>query len=120
MIEKIKSRYNRSEDMKRFIREAEQMICKYGWEGRETFPYNFPVTVEKIISELKDYDICTSGSKSYLVALANGFADRLNAWESHELEPKTMVRILKTGEIKAFRNELAEMFIEEGLAEILE
>lgn len=116
MIEKIKSRYNRSEDMKRFIREAEQMIEKYGWEGRKTHPYSYPMTVEEILSHLKDYDICTSGSQEYLICLANGFADILNGWEHNALQPKVTIRI-NGKDLTDISEEFARDLVESGIAE---
>lgn len=47
---------------------------------------------------------------SYLIALAAGFWDRLEAWERYELKPKMQVRIKKTGKIATILQEDFEIF----------
>ena len=116
MLKEIKSRYHVRIEMFELIDEAERMIAKYGWEERTVYPYSFPMKVTKIIAECKDFDICTSGTREYLVQLANGLVPILNAWEDHENRPKIDVRILATGKIVSVEKDIGMVFIEEGLA----
>ena len=119
MINKLRSGYIRAcgSEVDSFVKEAEGMIRKYNWEERIVHPYpNCPLKVTKIISDLKDYDRCTSGSKDYLILLANGLADIMNAWEEHELAPKIKVRSLKSGKIHEVEEWMAKMLIEDGSA----
>lgn len=117
MIKKLRTRPLFSDEIEAFIKEAEDMIGKYHWEERIVHPYpNCPLKVTKIISDLKDYDNCTSGSKDYLVLLANGLADIMNKWEEHELAPKIKVRSLKSGKIHEVEEWMAKLLIEEGTA----
>lgn len=118
MLNKINGRWGRSDQVKEFAEKAEEMIVKYGWEDRVTYPYpNCRTKVTKIVDDLKDYDNCTEGSQDYLVLLANGFADILNAWEQHELAPKVMIKSKTNGKIVEMEKELAEMFVKDGSAE---
>lgn len=104
-------------EVEAFISEAEDMIERYGWQERTVTPYSTPEKVTKIVNELRDYDGCTYGSKLYLLALANGLAEIMEAWERHELEEKITIRVKRSGKIVKVGVELAREFIEEGLAE---
>jgi hypothetical protein len=111
MLKKIMNRYTVHADLAAYIAEAEHMVSAYGWEDAVTYPYpNCPTKVTKIITDLKDYDRCTPGSQDYLIALANGLADILNAWEKHALEPKVMVQVIKTGKIVKIAENDLDMF----------
>lgn len=100
-----------------FIKEAESMIEKYGWQEKTVRPYSFNVKVTKIIADLKDYRRCTSGSQEYLISLANGLAKILNSWEEFENKEKIEVRSKKTGKIGKICKEDLEMFAD--LVEII-
>ncbi len=104
-------------EVEAFISEAEGMIERYGWLERTVTPYSVPEKVTKIVNELRHYDGCTHSSKLYLIALANGLAEIMEAWERHELEEKTTIRVKRSGKIVQVGVELAREFIEEGLAE---
>ena len=106
-----------AKDVAVFIDEANALIEKYGWQDRTVMPYSYPEKVTKIVNELRDYSRCTTGSKHYLIALANGLADILEAWERHELEPKLTIRSKKTGKIVEVSFEIAQELIEDGYAE---
>lgn len=106
-----------SGEVRAFIKEASGMVEKYGWQDRTVMPYSYPEKVTKIINELRDYDRCTHGSKLYLIALANGLAEIMEAWERHELEPKMTVRSKKTGKIVEISLEVARELIEDGYVE---
>lgn len=86
MLNELRSGYMRAcgYDVDAFVAEAERMIEQYGWQERTVHPYSFPMKITKIIADLKDYDNCTSGSKDYLIALANGLAEIMNKWEEAE------------------------------------
>lgn len=100
-----------------FVREAESMIEKYGWENRTVMPWaGTELRIVKIIEDLKAYDECTRSSKEYVVILVNGLADTMNAWESHELEIKFSVRSVKTGKVLRLSADFATMLVEEGAA----
>lgn len=107
-------------EMEAFVAEAKRMITEYGWEDRMVYPYNFPVPVGKIIRDLESFDNCTKGSQYYLIDLANGFANILNAWEAYENAPKTKVRIIQTGEIREIDDDLAIMLCAEGKCIIID
>lgn len=106
-----------------FVTEAEQIILKYGWQKKETRPYpNCPITAEKIVADCKDYDICTRGSREYLIMLAEGFRKILEAWVRYEEEPLIRVRITEgdhAGDIKEIHKSLAELLVESGFAKVI-
>lgn len=97
MLNKIENRS--AEAVMAFIKDAEEMINKYGWQDKTVTPYSFPVKVTKIIDDLKDYTRCTEGSQDYLISLANGLPRILNKWEEYENTPKIKVKIKKSGKI---------------------
>ena len=118
MLKKITDNYFKREQVFAYIAEMERMVNKYGWHDMIVHPYpNCPLKVTKILSDLRDYDNCTKGSKEYLVTLANGLADILNKWEEYENQPLVSVRVLKTGVVKMLREELANDMIAAGLCE---
>lgn len=100
-----------------WLEEAEKNIVKYGWQNKKIYPYSYPIPVYKLINDCKDYDNCTSGSKEYLMALANGFKEILEAWIENESKPKVTVRVIKTGKI--MRINVTDLDIFEGLVEIV-
>lgn len=101
-----------------FIDAATKMVNKYGWEGKITHPYpNVPMKVSEILNQCSDYDSCTSGSKAYLICLADGLRKRMEAWERYELAPKIKVRSKKTGKIALILKEDLDMF--EDLVEVI-
>jgi len=108
MLNKIKYQL----DVTNFIRDAENMIEKYGWQEKTVMPYSFPVKVTKIINDLKDFDRCTESSQQYLISLANGLVPILNSWEKHEQAEKVEVRIKSSGKIIKIAREDFEMFSE--------
>ena len=114
MLKKIDG-YNKAAQVEAFVKEAEVMVDRFGWQEREVHPYSYPVKVTKIISDLKDYGICTRGSQGYLVALANGLADIMNAWAEREDTPKVKVRVISSGNIIELHEADLDMF--EGLVE---
>ena len=85
MLNKI-TKGNESEQVKLFVSEAERMVKTYGWGDRSTFPYRFAVPVVDTIDELREFDKYTKASQAYMVSLANGFADILNAWAKNANE----------------------------------
>lgn len=114
MLYKLKST-DGSKEIAAFVVEAEEMVEKYGWQDRTVTPYSWPEKVTKLISDIKDYDLCTNGSRDYLKLLANGLVDRLNAWERYENLPKVRVRSLLTGNEAELVEELAKEMIEAGV-----
>ena len=120
MLNKIEGRYNMRKKAKAFVLEATEMVERYGWQDMVVHPYsNCPMKVAEIIDRLNDYDLCTEGSKEYLIQLANGLVDILNAWEEYELQPKVKVRSLKGGKIHEVTPDFAEILIKDGLAEAI-
>lgn len=116
-MEKLK-RYATASDVEALANEMDQMVQRYGWQDLQVMPWTgVQMTVYQITREMRDYRKCTEGSKSYLISLANGLVDILNAWEAHELEPKIRVRNLKTGKVCAIREEIARELISDGYAE---
>ena len=100
-----------------FIDEAERMIREYGWQDRTVMPWaGVQLNITKIINDLKDLDNMTNCSKSYMIALANGLADRMNSWEEYERMPKVQVRSLKSGRILAIDEWFANALIADGMA----
>lgn len=99
------------ESLKQFTLKAENIIHKYHWENKIVYPYaNCPVSAMKIINECKDYDRCTTGSKEYLILLAEGFRKRLEAWIKYEEAPKVTVKIIASGKIKQILASDVEIF----------
>ena len=113
--------YNRAtpNEVAAFVEEAESLIEKYGWHDMAVHPYSYPMKVTRIIEMLKDYQLCTTGSKVYLISLANGLVDILNAWEAHELEDKVEIRIKDSGKTAKVGVSMAQAFIDEGYAEMV-
>lgn len=114
MLNKL-TNYSNYVERQKFIKEAESMIKKYGWEEKTVHPWSYPIKVTSIIDDLKDYDLCTTGSKHQIISLVNGLADILNAWEKYELAPKK--KIIANGKVKEVECNLAEELVKEGLAE---
>ena len=101
---------NRRELME-FLTHAEKVIKEHGWEGRVTYPYpGCPMTAQKIITDCRDYDLCTEGTKDYLIDLAEGFRKLLEAWEEYDRKPRMQVRIKATGKVVTILKEDFEMF----------
>lgn len=115
MLKKIEGRYNRGAQVQAFKEELERMITEYGWQDKAVHPYSYPMPLTTILGYLKDYDRCTSGSRDYIISLANGLAGILNAWEEYEKAPKIAVRMIKTGKIAHILESDLDMF--EGVAE---
>ncbi len=102
-----------------FVDDAKAMIEKYGWFNRTVYPYGYAESVEKIIDDIADYDKFTFSSKQYLLCLANGLADILNAWEEHENAPKVLVRSSSNGREVFVEKWMADELIADGLAEAI-
>ena len=123
MLRKIEGRYNRREQMAEFVKEADRMIREYGWEEETTMPYGYPVKVTKLLDDCRDYDKCTKGSQEYLVGLANGLAEILNAWEESTKEwtrqPKVTIRMIETGKTVVVTKHVADVCVETGYAELV-
>jgi len=84
----------------KFVVQAEHIMQKYGWENRVSHPYPLcPMTFQDILSNCRDYDRCTNGSKEYLIMLAEGFRKILESWVSLEESPKVMVRNKINGKV---------------------
>lgn len=113
MLQKITGKTGRSEQMKRFAKEAEAMIEKYGWHNRTVMPYGYQMPVRKIIADCKDYDRCTAYSQDVLISLANGLTDILNAWEKDYDSQKVTVRHKATKKTYSIPAELADSFLKE-------
>lgn len=118
MLNKITGRYNHRTQVMAYITEAERMISKYGWQNMVVHPHSYAMPITEIIGYLKDYDICTEGSREYAIQLANGLADIMNAWEAHELAPKKTCRIIKSGKVVKINDNDLDMF--EGLIEVID
>ena len=109
----------RSEEMAAFVREAERMIAKYGWENEVTHPWGCAEKVTKTVNDLKDYDKCGRYDKGVLVALANGLARILNEWERQALQPMVNIRVLDSGKVVSVREEFANDMVLLGVAELV-
>lgn len=107
-----------AEDRAAFLAEAERMITEYGWQDRSVHPYGYPVKVTKILKDFRDFDICTKGSKEYLILLVNGLAEIMNAWEDYEMEPKVTIRVIESGKTVVTDEKMARLLIAEGAAEL--
>ena len=88
-------------------------------DGMTVSPYGWAMKVTRVVDELRCFDECTSGSKEYLVALANGLADIMNAWEERELAPKVRVRMVETGREYDLYADLVDEFVKGGLVEVI-
>ena len=122
MLKKLEGYIITSDSVKEFVKEAERMIRRYGWQDATVHPYEFPMKVTKIIRNLKDYDKCTRCSKDYLVDLANGLARIMNKWEECEQEEKITVRIIKgasEGKVLTMAKSLADDLVEFGFGEVV-
>lgn len=115
-MEKIKNR----ETLMAFIREAEQIAMEKDWMNRKTYPYpSTPMTVKQLLSECRDYDRCTSGSKAYLICLAEGYRQIFERWIYYDALPKVKVRRKDNGKVMVVSIELAKELTEE-MSELLE
>lgn len=121
-MEKLKSGYSyirvTAEDVEALADEMDQMVERYGWQDRTVMPWpSIKMTVAEITRNMRDYRRCTRDSKFYLIDLANGLVDVMNAWEAHELEPKMQIRNKKNGKICTISADIARDLIKEGYAE---
>lgn len=105
-----------AEDRAAFLAEAERMITEYGWQDMSVHPYGYPVKVTKILKDFRDFDICTKGTKEYLILLVNGLAEIMNAWEDYEMEPKVKILVLESEKVFEVSEDMAKMLIEENVA----
>ena len=113
-MEKIKNR----ETLMAFIREVEQIAVEQGWMNRKAYPYpSTPMTVKQLLSECRDYDRCTSGSKAYLICLAEGYRQIFETWM--HVDAKVKVRRKDNGKVMVISIELAKKLTEE-MPELLE
>ena len=115
MLQEITGCYGLQAQVDSFVKEAERMVQEYGWQERTVHPYSFPMKVTKIVDDLKDYERCTSGSKLYLIGLANGLAEIMNAWEEQEKAPKIRVMVLDSGKVIEIEEDFARQLINEGI-----
>jgi hypothetical protein len=117
MLQKIAKRYGVAEMLEAQVAEAEQMIERYGWQKRTISPYGHAEPLMRYIGWMHDYRNCTDGSKDTLIAVWNGMADVLNAWEQSVKERTVRVTILSgrhEGEERMLSPWMAEMLLEEG------
>jgi hypothetical protein len=117
MLQKIAKRYGVAEMLEAQVAEAEQMIERYGWQKMTIAPYGHAEPLMRYIEWMKDYRNCTDGSKDTLIAVWNGMADVLNAWEQSAKERTVRVTILSgrhEGEERMLSPWMAEMLLEEG------
>lgn len=113
MLQKITDKWNTGEQMEKLVKEAEELVERYGWQDRITHPYeNCPTKVSKILADCKDYYECTKGTREYLVQLINGLVPILNSWEQYELAPKVAIRVVGTDKVIEVLAEDAEFFLE--------
>jgi len=104
-----------SDEIHAFVAEADRLVKTYGWVDEIVHPHGYAVKIVKIIDDLRDYDICSDGSKDYLVDLANGLARVLNKWEAYELSPKVQVRLVENGNVFTVDKEWADDMIKAGI-----
>ena len=122
-MEKLKSGYSyirvTAEDIDALADEMDRMVERYGWQDRTVMPWaGVKMSVAEITRNMRDYRRCSKGSKLYLIDLANGLVDIMNAWEAHELEPKMQIRT-KNGKVHTLSVEMAQLMIAEGCAEAI-
>lgn len=91
---------------------AEEIVEKYNWYDRKVYPYSYPVAVKKVLRDCRDYDHCTSGTKSYLYSYIKGLVEILENWE-RDYNSRRMVRV--NGKVENLTAEFIEMLIEEGI-----
>lgn len=104
------------------VKKAEALIERYGWQKMTISPYGYAEPLMKYIRWMKAYGDCTPGSKEDLIALWNGMADILNAWEQSEKERTVSVRLLSgkhKGEERMYSPWMAELLVEEGSVELI-
>lgn len=104
------------------VKKAEALIERYGWQGMTIAPYGHAEPLMKYIGWMKDYGNCTTGSKEHLIAIWNGLAGILNAWEQSELEKTVRCLILSgkhKGEERMYSPWMAELLVEEGSVELI-
>ena len=122
MLQKIARRYGAAEMLEAQVAEAEQMIERYGWQKMTIAPYGHAEPLMQYIGWMHDYRNCTEGSKGVLIALWNGLADVLNAWEQSVKERTVRVVILSgnhKGEERMLSPWMAEMLLEEGTVRLV-
>ena len=91
---------------------AESITAEHNWYERKVHPYSYPVAIREILTECKNYDNCTSGSKVYLYQLIKGLVEILDEWDRH-YKSRKMVRV--NGKVKNLSPEYIEMLIEDGI-----
>lgn len=117
-MEKLTSRYTTAQAVLTLADEMDSMVKKYGWQDRTVCPWpGVKMTVADITRNMRGYSQCTTGSKLYLIDLANGLVDIMNAWEAYEMEPKLTIRSKKNGKVRTINAEIARELINEGYAD---
>lgn len=122
MLQRIEGRYGVAAMLEAQVAEAEQMIERYRWQKMTISPYGHAEPLMRYIGWMKDYRNCTDGSKDTLIAVWNGMADILNAWEQSEKERTVKVVILTgkhKGEERMYSPWMADMLLEEGAVRII-
>ena len=102
-----------AEEVNAFVKEAESMVEKYGWQDRTVSPWGYAEKVTKTISTIKDFPQCTFSSKQMIITLANGLARVMNAWEQQELHG-IVLKSVKTGKVVKVDPELADIYLDNG------
>lgn len=109
-----------AEEVEALANEMDQMVERYGWQGRTIMPWpGVKMTVSQITAQMRDFRKCTKGSKLYLIDLANGLVDIMNAWEGQELAPKMDIRLKHNGRVLTVDVEFGEYLIADGCAEVV-
>ena len=105
-------------EVQAFYDEAKRMVETYGWQNRTVMPWTgCELSIKTILADVYALynEPMTEGSKVEIVALANGLAEIMNAWEEHEHEPKLLVRSVKNGKVHALSREFALELVKDGL-----
>ena len=97
------------------VGEIESMIAKYGWDNETSCPFGDSMKFSEILKCLKEdeYENCTKGSQLYLIELANGFMNVLEARERYELAPKVTV-ISPKGKTSRVTEDMLDFYLENG------
>jgi len=105
-------------DVKQTLKEIEDTCNKYNFWEEKVMPYGYGITVQKLFDGWKDYDRCTSGSRSVIRSEISGFLPILAKWVEYANEPMIKVKLTtgkNAGQVKDFHKSTADLIIENNM-----
>lgn len=107
-----------AEDVKKTLDEIKELIAKYKWENMKVYPYSYPINIVDFVNSFDEYDNFTYSSKQIALDEINGLIEHcVNPWLDYENKPKVKVWLKKEKKYMETTEEMADILIEDGLAD---